>query len=458
MQRNYILLFLFLNYSLIFGQCWTTIDAGFSHTLGISNDGHLWAWGLNSNGQLGDGTNTNKNNPIQITTDNDWKSISAETNHTVALKTNKTLWAWGNNVHGQIGDGTNINKNIPTQIGTDNNWEILSTGGGDHTFAIKTDGTLWGWGDNSYGQLGDNTNESKNTPTQIGNSTNWDIISIGADHTVAIKTDGTLWAWGKNNFGQLGDGTFTDKNAPVQIGSDTNWEYISSSNNHTVAKKSNGTLWAWGLNNNGQIGDGTSTDKNTPTQIGSDNNWQSAVAGGGHTIGIKMDGSLWAWGLNNAGQLGNGTSTNYGVPNPSPIQITASYNWQNIFVGGNHSLAINSDNNIFAFGNNFSGQYGDGTNVSENTPTLVNCSTLSIVDLNHNSFVYQIYPNPTHDWLHISSSQPIASISISELTGKTVLKQSGNIKSLNIEQFQGGVYIITLFINGKEYQNKFIKI
>lgn len=460
MKRNYIFLLFLLNLTIINAQCWQFIDAGFSHTVGIKSDGTLWTWGLNSNGQLGDGTNTNKNIPTQITNENNWQLITAETNHTIALKTNGTLWAWGNNVYGQLGDGTNTNKNIPTQIGIDSNWQFISSGGGDHAFALKTDGTLWGWGDNFSGQLGDNTNNSKNIPTQIGNSTDWAIISVGSDHTIALKTNGTLWAWGKNSFGQLGDGTLINKKNPTQIGTANNWEFISTSNNHTIAKKTDGTLWAWGLNDNGQLGDGTSINKNIPTQINSDNNWQNAVAGGGHTIALKTDGSLWSWGLNNAGQLGNDTSTNFGIPNDTPIQITTTTDWQNIYAGANHTIALKTDGTFWAWGNNYSGQYGDGTNVSVKIPTFIDCSTLNVNVLNVNSVFFKIYPNPTRNLLYIldNNIKSIENVKIIEINGKNILEQFGDINQVNVEQLQQGIYIIQITIEGIKYQNKFIKL
>ncbi|MCL2175350.1 MAG: hypothetical protein FWB73_04815 [Treponema sp.] len=315
------------------------------------------------------------------------RQVSAGSLHTVAIKTDGTLWAWGDNRYGQLGDGTSgidsndhsANKNIPVLIGSG----YASVSAGDsHTVAIKTDGTLWAWGANSSGQLGDGTwYESKNTPVQIG--TGYASVSAGDDHTVAIKTDGTLWAWGMNNYGQLGDGTNTyyndgygnyinnDRNAPVQIG--TGYASVSAGSDHTVAIKTDGSLWAWGRNNYGQLGDGTNgyldennnyinNNKNTPVQIG--NGYASVSAGDNYTVAIKTDGSLWAWGWNYNGELGDGTN----VHKNTPVQIGNGYS---TLSASNHTVAIKTDGSLWAWGWNYGQQLGDGTNVDKNTPVQI---------------------------------------------------------------------------------------
>src|SRR3989338_5468335 len=200
-------------------------------------------------------------------TTTNWSSVSAGYYHTIAIKTDWTLWAWGFNNYGQLGDGTTTNRSSPTQIGSGTNWSSVSAGG-YHTVAIKTDGTLWVWGNNGNGKLGDGTTTDRYSPVQIGRGTNWSTVSAGGYHTVAIKTDGTLWVWGNNGNGKLGDGTTTDRYSPVQIGSGTNWSSVSTGGHHTIAIKTDGTLWAWGYNVYGGLGDGTTTDRTTPTQIG----------------------------------------------------------------------------------------------------------------------------------------------------------------------------------------------
>jgi alpha-tubulin suppressor-like RCC1 family protein len=174
---------------------------------------------------------------------------------------------------------------------SDANWSTIACCQ-NHTVGLKPDGTLWAWGLNSFGQIGDGTNTDKNTPAQIGSDTNWSTIATGYEHTIALKADGTLWTWGRNHNGRLGDGTTTDRYTPAQIGSDTNWSAISAGLDHTHGLKSDGILWAWGHNSHGRLGDGTTTHRHTPTQTGSDTNWSTIAAGTDHTVALKADGTL----------------------------------------------------------------------------------------------------------------------------------------------------------------------
>lgn len=292
-----------------------------SHTAAVKTDGTLWAWGRNQLGQLGDGTNIDKDMPARIGTDSDWAWVEAGGASTYALKSDGSLWAWGWNSEGQLGDGTTIDRNAPTRIGTDTDWAAVTaafgyTMDGGFVLALKTDGTLWGWGRNDGGYLGDGTNVDKTAPTRIGTDADWAQVSAGGGHTVAIKTDGSLWAWGSNWTGQLGDGTNVDKNTPTRIGSGTDWASAAAGSGHTLAAKTDGTLWAWGSNSAGQLGDGTRADKNTPVKIGAATDWSFIAAGTMDSLALKEDGDLWAWGRNNFGQLGDGTAWK-----ESPVQV-----------------------------------------------------------------------------------------------------------------------------------------
>ncbi|HQF79165.1 MAG TPA: chromosome condensation regulator RCC1, partial [Spirochaetota bacterium] len=330
---------------------WASVSCGGSHTVAIKSNGTLWAWGYNYYGQLGDGTTANKSSPVQIGGGStDWASVSCGNDHTVAIKSNKTLWAWGYNSSGQLGDGTIENKLSPVRIGVSTDWASVSCGR-DHTIALKLDGTLWTWGNNGFGQLGDGTTGSnKSSPVQIGSSTDWASVSCGISHTVAIKSNGSLWAWGYNNSGRLGDGTTANKSSPIQIGVSTDWASVSCGGGHTVAIKSNGTLWAWGYNYYGQLGDGTTANKSSPVQIGGGStDWASVSCGNDHTVAIKSNKTLWAWGYNGSGQLGDGTTGN----KSSPVQIGSSTDWASVSCGGSHTVAIKSNGTLWAWGYNY---------------------------------------------------------------------------------------------------------
>ena len=358
-------------------QCWNQISAGFRHTVAIKADGTLWAWGLNNSVQLGIGSNLNKNIPTQIGTDNNWLSVSAGYDHTLAIKTDGTLWAWGNNDFGELGIGSSVNySNIPTQIGIEINWNKISAGA-KHSLAIKGDGTLWAWGRNGSGEIGDGTTTNKYQPVQIGNSNNWGEISagtsVGTNHSLALKTDGTLWAWGDNSSYQLGDNTTTDKIIPTRIGTATTWSKIDAGFSYNLAIKSDGSLWAWGYNGSGQLGFGNLTVKYVPTKIGTDTNWSKISAGSGagtagHSMAIKTDGSLWTWGDNSEGQLGDNTTTDKLIP----TRIGNELNWNNVSAGGYHSLSLKSDGSLWACGERGSGQLGLGSGTSPvYVPTMI---------------------------------------------------------------------------------------
>jgi alpha-tubulin suppressor-like RCC1 family protein len=329
--------------------------AGNWDTIALKSDGTLWAWGANWGGGLGDGTTTDKYSPTQEATHSaDWVSIAAGNGYTIAIKSDGTLWAWGWNPYGNLGDGTTDNKYSPVQIGSDK-WVSIS-GGDLHTKAIKSDGTLWAWGYNGHGELGNGAPVMQsNSPTQEAtHSTDWVSVSAGGYHTIALKSNGTLWAWGYNGLGSLGDGTTTDKNSPVQIGSDNKWISIAAGGGwgHTIALKSDGTLWAWGANFDGQLGDGTTAQRNSPTQEATHStDWISISAGNDHTIALKSDGTLWAWGDNGYGQLGDGTI----IDKHSPVQI-GSDKWFSISAGRDHTIALKSDGTLWAWGDNGYGQ------------------------------------------------------------------------------------------------------
>lgn len=304
-----------------------------------------------------------------------WTNISAGANHSLAIKNDGTLWAWGKNYFGQLGDNTNIDKIIPTQIGTENNW-IKIFASYERSFAIKSNGTLWAWGWNNLSQLGNGNNVNQSLPIQIGTDTNWVDISGGLNHGIGLKSDGTIWTWGANSNGELGDGTNVNKNNPVKVGTANNWESITSGDNHCLAIKTDGTLWAWGFNTFGQLGNGATSNINQPVQIGTANNWLKVKAGSNHTIAIKTDGTLWAWGSNSNGELGNGT---YGSSfnSTSPIQIGTSTDWNDISAGYHFTYGIKNNSTIWSWGKNDYGQLANGTNGATNTliPTQIGTST-----------------------------------------------------------------------------------
>jgi len=345
----------------------TNVSASYFHTIAAMSDGSVWGWGVNEDGELGDGTYEFRNAPAQEATGaNEWAAVAAGVYHTLALKEDQSLWAWGWNVIGQLGDGTDIDRKSPVQVGTAKNWKSVSAGYA-HSVAIKNDGSLWAWGWNGYGQLGDGTNKSRIAPVPVGTDKNWAAVAAGLYHTLALKDDGSLWAWGLNEDGQLGDGTNTDRNAPIRVDSSNDWKSVSAGFWHTAAIKDSGSLWAWGYNDDGQLGDGTNKLRRAPVRIGSSEDWEGVAAGGYLTAAIKNDGSLWAWGYNGEGQLGDGTNTDKNAP----VIVGDSYDWAAVSVGFVHALAIKADGSLWAWGYNGYGELGVGDYIDRNVPILV---------------------------------------------------------------------------------------
>ncbi|MCL2609750.1 MAG: hypothetical protein FWD94_07600, partial [Treponema sp.] len=208
---------------------------------------------------------------------------SSGVSHTVGIKADGSLWAWGYNLYGQLGNGASgsgANKNTPTAIAVGQRWVSVSAGG-SHTMGIKTDGSLWAWGNNNYGQLGNGAHGAgtiKNTPTAIAAGQRWVSVSAGGGHTMGIKPDGSLWAWGSNSTGQFGDGTTSGWYEPVATAFGQTWTSVSAGSWHTVGIKPDGSLWAWGSNKQGQLGDGTKVDKSRPTAIAVGEKWRPIVS------------------------------------------------------------------------------------------------------------------------------------------------------------------------------------
>ncbi len=305
--------------------------------------------------------------------------VSAGNQHSLALKSDGTVWAWGSNWGGQLGDGTTNRSLTPIQVTALTDVQAISAGGW-HSLALMEDGTVWAWGANRRGQLGDGSTSDKHTPVRVSGLTNVQAISAGAMHSLALKEDGTVWAWGANWTGQLGDGTGGNRDDyssfPVQVIGLTNVQAISAGDGHSLAIKVDGTNWAWGWNDSGQLGDGTKEDKNTPVQITSLMELQTISAGGLHSSALKGDRTVWAWGGNWFGQLGDGTTNS----SDTPVQVKGLTNVQAISAGGfadiqDHSLALKDDGTVWAWGGNEYGQIGDGTTNSNDTPVQLSSLT-----------------------------------------------------------------------------------
>jgi alpha-tubulin suppressor-like RCC1 family protein len=317
------------------------VAAGNQHTLVVNNDGTVWAWGINGSGQLGDGTTTTRKAPVKVSGLSGVIAVSAGLNHSLALKADGTVWAWGGNGNGQLGDGTSTTRKTPVKVSGLSGVTAVSAGN-YHNLALKNDGTVWAWGNNGSGRLGDGTATTRKTPIQVVDVISGfefaTAIAAGGDFSLAVGQDGTLWAWGDNCSGQLGDGTATARKRPVQVlGVYSAWA-IAAGASHGLAITGDGVM-AWGANAKGQLGDGTTTTRKTPVLIPETYNVSAIAAGGSHSLAwvwVGDAGELQAWGNNSDGQLGDGTTTTRKTPIVVPGQSDAIF----FTAGGAHSITL----------------------------------------------------------------------------------------------------------------------
>jgi hypothetical protein len=348
---------------------WAAMAAGGRHTVARHLDGNLYAWGGNLQGQLGDNSTLARSKPVVVSGANTtWKQIASGEFHTLALRADGSLWGWGFNQNGQLGDGTSVNKLVPTKIGT-GKWLYIAAGKA-HSLGIDDKGFLWAWGRNVNGQLGDGTVLPRLAPVKIGTDT-WTAVAAGDTHSMARRSDGTLWTWGGNATGQLGNGAVAgpDVLAPAQIGTQS-WASVSAGGGHSAAIRADGTLWTWGDNAAGQLGLNSTVGSAIPVQVllaGTANNWSVVSAGVKHTLAIRTDGTLWAWGSNSNGQIGNNTL----VDQVAPVQIGTSTGWTLVSAGGQHSIGMMLDNTLWSWGLNADGQLGNGQTTDQRVPVLV---------------------------------------------------------------------------------------
>jgi len=321
---------------------WQQAATGDQNSIAVKTDGSLWTAGYPDFGVLGNNTGGGGSPYVslfsQVGALTNWLQVSTSYVNAGAVKTNGTLWLWGrNDTGGQVGDGTIINRSSPVQIGAGTNWSHLAVGN-TCAVAIKTDGTLWGWGSSANGRNGLN-GVLAFSPVQIGALTTWSKVSHFHTFGFAIKTDGTLWAWGANNNGELGIGDRTTTSSPVQIGVDTDWADVAAGYFNGAGIKTDGTLWVWGYNFGGRLGLNDTASRSSPVQVGALTSWSKVSVGRDGSCAIKNDGTIWAWGYNTYGTNGQNNTTNYS----SPVQIGTNTNWSDVNFGNYSVLAINAN-------------------------------------------------------------------------------------------------------------------
>jgi alpha-tubulin suppressor-like RCC1 family protein len=334
-----------------------------------------WAWGDNSRGQLGDGTTRSRPGPGAVPGMGRMGAVAAGDHHSLAVRsTDGTVWAWGSNSVGQLGDGTTENRSAPVMVpaadGTLRLFGMVAVAAGDaHSLALRQDGRVFAWGSNEFGQLGDGPQPHRR-PVLVRGLEGATAVAAGARHSLALR-NGTVLAWGDNADGQLGDGTIVNRDRPVAVSGLGEVIAVAAGDAHSLALRQDGRVFTWGSNEFGQLGDGTTDSRPQPEAVPQLSGVVAIAAGGSHSLAVRSDGAVWAWGDNRHGQLGDGTTVN----RTGPEEVWDSSEVVAIAAGRHHSVAVLGDGAALAWGGNTHGQLGDGTTENRSAPVEVPASS-----------------------------------------------------------------------------------
>ncbi|BDR54908.1 hypothetical protein KIMH_10190 [Bombiscardovia apis] len=404
------------------GITFTQVSAGGGHSLAIGTDGNTYAWGENNYGQLGDGTTTSRSQPVLVHAPAGvhFTQISASDAHSLAIGDDGRAYSWGYNERGQLGNGSSDNNphSTPTPVNDpagkpNTTWTSISAGS-RHSLAVSSDHHAYSWGQNDSGQLGNGTTTDQSTPMPVNDpvgkpNTTWTSISAGYAHNLAISSDGHAYSWGYNERGQLGNGT-SDTNAhnmPAPVNDptgkpNTTWTSISAGWAHSLAISSDHHAYSWGYNGTGQLGNGgNGSQQSTPVPVNDPVNkpgitWTSISAGTYHSLALSSDHHAYSWGNEQFGQLGNGSNGTY-QSKPVPVNDPTgkpNTTWTSISAGWAHSLAISGDHHAYSWGQNDSGQLGDGSTNQRNTPAPVDIPDIKVTGVKFD----QTEASPTPIW------------------------------------------------------------
>ena len=384
--------------------------------------------------------------------------------HTLAAISNSTVQTWGDDASGELGDNQSGGQST-TPVAVQNLSGVGALAAGYFfSMALKNDGTVWTWGDNFNGQLGNGTTTDVHVPMQVAGLPTITQIAAGWNHSVALSSDGTVWAWGANQFGQLGINSTTPSTVPVQVPGLSGITAIAANENNTMALASNGVVWAWGDNESGEIGDGTTTEANVPTQVRGIGAASAIAVGGLHSLAV-VSGNVWTWGYDFYGQLGN--NTNGIVTQVTPVEASNLSGVASVSAGDNHSLALTSGGSVYAWGANYSGQLGIGSTAQENdVPALVGgLPAVAAVAGHGDQAVVATSGGAVDDWgangfgqlgngttagantpvlvSGITQAVPAAPTNVSAVAGNGLVYLTWNAPSSVLTQ-----YVVTPFLNG----------
>lgn len=355
------------------GHLCTNVDSGLRHCAILrASDGMVLCFGYNAYGNLGDNSRTNRSSPVPIVRNNSYSAIACQNYATFAIDSNDgSVWSWGYNVYGNLGDNSTISRSSPVLVvGNHSFIDIIS--GSNHTIALKADGSIWCWGLNNYGQLGDNTTTNRSSPVSVIGGHSFISLGIGYYHSLALKADGTLWTWGYNGTGELGQGNTTSKSSPVSIAGHS-FIGAESGEFYCAAIKEDGKLYTWGRRDS-TFAVGSAENYTEPKSIVSIYSYTTLYKpySRGPNFIKRNDGTLWGWGYNTYGNIGDNSTT----ARASPVSVAGNKTFANIFTGAEHNVAIEeSTNNLYTWGYNGYGGLGDNTVVNKSSPVLIASGT-----------------------------------------------------------------------------------
>jgi len=353
------------------GQPVVQIVAGRHHSCALVANGWVYCWGRNLSGQLGDGTtNAQSLTPVRVSDLTNVTHISANRDSSCAVRSSGRVFCWGNNQDGQLGDGTTTDRRSPVRV-RDLTSVTQVASGNNHSCALRSSGRVFCWGQNGQRQLGDGTTTNRLTPVRVNGSgvTGATQISAGAAHSCLLRQNGRVTCWGNDQFGQLGRGTTSIQGNPAPVIALTNVTQIDGASWHNCALRGNGRVFCWGWNSSGQVGDGTFAVQATPRRVIDLTSAVHVAAGGSHSCAIRATGRVFCWGGNVHGQLGDGTTTNASTP----VRVVGArlVNPRQIVAADNHSCGIRPNGRAYCWGSNQYGRLGDGTTTDSPVPVLV---------------------------------------------------------------------------------------
>ena len=341
-----------------------SITVGTEHSCGLNATGKAYCWGTNTRGSLGDGTFASRLRPVAVVGGHTFRSIAAGS-HTCAIAADGAAWCWGSNNDGQLGDASTTNSATPRRVAGSLLFRAIATGSA-HSCALTTDGRAFCWGDNASGQLGDGTLVDRPTPVQVsGDLTFRNLSPSGGNHTCGVTTSGAAYCWGDNSAGELGDNTTTNRSRPTAVAGGHSFQIVRTDET-SCGLTTASALYCWGNNAQGQVGDGTTTSRRVPTAVAGGMTFQSIDVGGNNACALTAGGPGFCWGGNDRGQLGDASLTN----RTSPVMSAPGLRLAAIAIGA-FTCAVTVDHGTFCWGDNRSGALGTGSTFSSAGPMPV---------------------------------------------------------------------------------------